>query len=89
MPKYIFTLAADHEEWSGEVQDLPDVQAAKCVAIRMIAETLCNHPQAFWEEDPHQVTVSDENMLTLFIVNIATTTSPAIRSLSPGRTASG
>lgn len=79
MPLYIFTLAEDHDGWDGEAKELPDPQAAKCVAIRMIAETLCNHPQTFWERDTHQVTVSDENMLTLFIVEIVTTTAPAFK----------
>lgn len=44
MPSYIFSLAGDPDGWGGEPKDLPDVQAAKCTAIRMIAETLCNHP---------------------------------------------
>lgn len=82
MPLYVFTLAEDHDEWDGDAKDLPDPQAAKCVAIRMIAETLCNYPQKFWETDTHQVTVSDENMLTQFIVEIVTTTAPALRGPS-------
>lgn len=78
MPKYVFTLAQPHDDWDGEAKELPDAQTAKCVAIRMIADTLCNHPQAFWDTDTHQVTVSDEAMLTQFIVEIVTTTAPAL-----------
>lgn len=48
------------------------------MAITMIADTLCNHPQALWDADTHQVTVSDEQMLTQFIVEIVTTTAPAL-----------
>jgi hypothetical protein len=83
MPHYIFTLADDQDDWDGEAEELPDVQAAKCVAIRMISETLCNHPQKFWETDTHQVTVSDEKMLTQFIVEIVTTTAPALKPPTP------
>lgn len=81
MPGYIFSLADEHDGWDGEARELPDVQAAKCAAIKMIADTLCNHPETFWEAENHQVTVSDENRLTLFIVDTTTTTSPAILSL--------
>jgi hypothetical protein len=87
MPQYVFSLADDHSGWDGEAKELPDVQAAKCVAIRMISDTLCNHPQAFWDAESHQVTVSDEKGLTLFIVDLLTTTSPAILALVQSRRA--
>jgi len=79
MPGFIFSLADAHDGWDGETVQLPDVQAAKCVAIKLIADTLCNHPQAFWDAESHQVTVSDERRLTLFIIDISATTSPAMR----------
>ena len=85
MPRYIFSLADDHDGWDGEAIQLRDVQAAKCTAIRMIVDTLCEHPQAFWDAETHQVTVSDENRLTLFIVDITTTTSPAILPMFQSR----
>lgn len=87
MPKYVFSLANDHDGWDGEAKELADVQAAKCVAIKMIADTLCSHPQTFWDAESHQVTVSDENGLTLFMVDLLTTTSPAILSLVQSRKA--
>lgn len=82
MPKYIFTIANDHEDWNKQPQKLPDHQSAKCAAIRMVADTLCKHPEAFWDDDPHQVTVSDETMMTLFVVDIMTVTSPAVPVLA-------
>ena len=60
-------------------QELEDVQAAKCAAIHMVAKTLCSQPQAFWDAEFHQVRVSDEWGLTLFVVDIQTTTSPSSR----------
>lgn len=85
MPRYIFSLADHNAGWNGDARELPDVQAAKCVAIRMISDTLCNDAQAFWDAYTHQVTVSDESGLTQFIVDITTTTSSAILPLGPSR----
>ncbi len=87
MPGFKFSLADAHDGWDGETVQLPDVQAAKCVAIKMIADTLCNHPQAFWDAESHQVTVSDEKRLTLFILDISTTMSPVMRPVRPARAA--
>lgn len=79
MPKYIFTLAGDQDGWDGEAVELDSPQAAKCFAVKMIAETLCENPQSFWERESHEVTVSDDVGLTQFIVEIVTTTAPALR----------
>lgn len=85
MPKFYIDL----EEPSGEAdvvgQELEDIQAAKCAAIRMIADTLCKHPQAFWDADRHRVRVSDDYGITLFVVDITTTTSPIARSFARAR----
>ena len=80
MPKFYFHL----EEPSGPPdlvgQELEGIQAAKCFAFRMVADTLCGDAQAFWEAESHRVRVSDEFGLTLFVLDIQTTTSPAAKN---------
>ncbi len=79
MPKYFFQLGpSPRAERVG--QELPDIQAAKCAAVRLIAETLCEHPQDFWDTDSHQVTVTDQGGLVQFAIDIFTTTSPVAQA---------
>ena len=88
MPKFFVHLDEPDAITDMLGQDLPNLQSAKCAALRMVAETLCQNPQALWDATLHQVRVADAWGLTLFVVDIQTTPSPAIER-SIRRLASG
>jgi hypothetical protein len=78
MPRYFFHL----ENSSSPAQDiegkeLPDLEAAKCHAVTLIAEALCEHPKGFWDADTYQITVSNENGLNLFMICMMSVIAPA------------
>lgn len=82
MPRYFFHLehAEDVRDIAGT--DLPDLAAAKCEAVQVIARELCAHPQGFWDADTYQVTVSDAGGLTLFMVAMMAVLAPVSAAVS-------
>ena len=79
MERFFFHL----DDGSGEPHDLDgieleNVEAARCQAVELIAETLCNSPKTFWDADSYRVTVTDAAGLTLFSVEMIATLAPAM-----------
>jgi hypothetical protein len=80
MPRFYFHL----ENTATPVRDtqgaeLDGLEAAKCHAVTIIAEALCEHPKGFWEAETYQITVTDEDNLTLFMVCMMSVIAPVIR----------
>ncbi len=84
LPEYTFTLQDAGAEFPVSTMDLADVQAAKCEAVQRIAATLCKDPKAFWDNDIHTVVVANADGLTLFMVEVVSTTAPVLRSMLIG-----
>ncbi len=79
MPRFYFHL----ENSSTPVRDvqgaeLDSLDAAKCHAVTVVAEALCNNPKGFWETDNYQITVTDAGGLTLFMVCIMSVVAPVL-----------
>ena len=70
MDRYYFHLQNSHLERDGAGSDHKDFAAAKCHAVKMIAEALCDRPQTFWDSDTYKVTVTDGDALVLFSVEM-------------------
>ena len=78
MPLYYFHLDGDGVSRDEDGSELKDLEAAKCTAVQLIAETLCYQPHKFWDADSYKVTVTDEKGLVLFIVEMVATLSAAV-----------
>jgi len=61
---------------------LPTLAAAKCEAMAVAGRMICDQSASFWDAAEWCLTVSDENDLTLFQLNIVGTEAPSIRSSS-------
>jgi hypothetical protein len=71
-----------HLEDGGVLEDeegveLADLDAARCAAVRLLAEVLCDQPERFWTSETCQVTCTDEGGLVLFTVQMVATHAPA------------
>jgi hypothetical protein len=44
-----------------------------------MADVLCDSPEAYWEHENFQVTVTDETWMTLFTVEMNSNDSPFLR----------
>ena len=80
MPRFFFHL--EHHEALRDVvgMDLPDLAAAKCEAFEVIARKLCDRREGFWDADTFQVTATDLEGLTLFVLDMMVVMAPAVRS---------
>ena len=87
MPKFYFNV----EDGSGIVDDhgmdLPDIAEAKCEAVRYAGRLICDHAGNFWNSGDWSMTVTDENGLALFVLQLVGTESPAIRRSASRQTA--
>ena len=79
MSLFYFSLTSGHKNQDTEGTDLASLAMARCHAVKMIADVLCESPEMYWEHECYRVTVTDETGLTLFTVEMNSTDSPAIR----------
>jgi hypothetical protein len=80
MSKYHFHLCSSHDSYDHEGTELDDLEAAKCHAVKLIADVLCDRPGEYWKAEVYRVTATDENRLILFTVEMMSVDAPAIRA---------
>ena len=76
MPKYLFHLPSPTVP-EPEGIDLPDLEAARRVAVRTAAAMIGQNVDDFWESREWQMTVSDEYGLQLFSLTFFATDAAA------------
>jgi hypothetical protein len=83
MPRYHFKVI-DHTPPSDLAGlDLPDLNAARHMAVQTAGKLLSQIPEAFWEKREWQMVVTDEQGLTQFALTFFATDAPAINGPSP------
>lgn len=83
MPTYHFHLTHSEEMRDETGVELASLHSAKCHAVQMIADLLCEDPSWFWEAETFGVTVSDSNGLQLLTVEMVATLAPALLPTKP------
>jgi len=84
MAKYHFHLTHSEECRDESCVDLETLQAAKCHAVKMISDDLCDAPQKFWDSNVYRVLTTNEEGLHLFSVEMFATLAPVLRPLDAG-----
>lgn len=77
MARYFFHLTSTHDTPDTEGAELEHVEAARCHAVKMIADVLCEAPAEYWKAEVYRVTVTDESRLILFTVEMISMDSAA------------
>jgi hypothetical protein len=80
MSRYFF-----HIEDGLPVQDdlgveLDTLTQAKCEAVRLAGQSICDAAGHFWDREEWKLTATDEGGLTLFILQFVGTEAPAAQS---------
>ncbi|HVF92884.1 MAG TPA: hypothetical protein VM900_01065 [Sphingomonas sp.] len=77
MPRYYFHVddGAGHTDDDGH--ELPDIATAKCEAVKYAGDLICEAHATFWDRGDWQMTVSDDDGLTLFTLIFAGYDAPA------------
>ncbi len=80
MSKYQF-----HVDDRAEVQafDADNLAEAKCEAMKIAGRTICEEAEVFWDKSNWGMTVTNDQGLTLFRLEVSATEAPAMRSGSP------
>lgn len=78
MPIFHFNVhdGTSHPDVSG--LDLPDVAAARKVAVKLASDLLRDQGEAFWNGEDWQIEVTDDRALTLFIIMFSAINAPAL-----------
>lgn len=78
MPAYHFSSSDDATSLQSDILDVDDLAAAKCAAIKLAGQTICDASDTFWDRAEWTMTVSDPSGLTLFQITIVGIEAPAI-----------
>jgi hypothetical protein len=80
MPRYFFHIddgIAVHDEEGTELQD---VAVAKCEAVKLAGQMICESSGTFWDRQEWKLTATDEVGLTLFCLHLLGVEAPASMS---------
>jgi hypothetical protein len=70
VPRYFFHLTSSYDAPDDEGTELADLDVARCHAVKLIADALCQSPGEYWKAELYRVTVTDESRLILFTVEM-------------------
>jgi hypothetical protein len=83
VPKFFFNLQ-DGSTPDSEGYDLPDVAAARIVAVQTACAMISHNASQFLERGEWQMSVCDEEGLVLFGLTFLTTNAPATQVVTIG-----
>lgn len=75
MHRYFFHVEGQPDDLGME---LPTIAAAKCEAVRYAGTLICEEAERFWDAAEFNMTVADENGLTLFTLTLIGTEAPTM-----------
>ena len=76
MPRFHFHSDGQRDTDGTELDSVKD---AKCAAVKMAGQIICEEAGEFWDKAEWTMTVTDDRGLTLFQLQIIGTEAPSIR----------
>ena len=87
MPHYFFNIDDGQPQPDPEGVELDNLSVAKCEAVKLAGNMICDAAEQFWDRAEWTMTVTDERGLTLFVLNIVGTDAPVTQLIAtPPRT---
>jgi hypothetical protein len=77
MPRYFFHIEDGKTAQDEDGVELESLARAKCEAVRLAGQSICDCAPTFWNTDGWKLTASDEDGLILFSLYFAGTDAPA------------
>jgi hypothetical protein len=78
MPRYFFHIDDGATAQDDEGAELDDVAAAKCVAVRLAGQMICDGADRFWDREEWKLTATDSDGLTLFCLHVVGVDAPVM-----------
>lgn len=82
MPKYYFNIEDGEGTPDTEGTEIESLAYAKCHAVKLAGQAICDAAQTFWDQAQWKMTVTDESGLTLFELLIIGMESAASRPVA-------
>ena len=78
MPRYFFHIEDGSTVHDDEGTELKDLAVAKCEAVKLAGQMICDAAGDFWDREEWKLTATNEDGLTLFCLQFFGTESPAV-----------
>jgi hypothetical protein len=78
MPRYFFHIEDGSIVHDDEGTELKDLAVAKCEAVKLAGQMICDAAGDFWDKEEWKLTATDEDGLTLFFLQFFGGESPAV-----------
>lgn len=82
MPRYHFHVEDGTHLRDEDGVELPDLQAARCEAIKFAGSLICDAHDSFWALDDWRMTVTDADGLTLFCLILTSIEAASVASVA-------
>jgi hypothetical protein len=80
MPRYFFHIDDGVSVHDDEGTELENVTVAKCEAVKLAGQMICDAAGTFWDKEEWKLTATDEGGLTLFCLHFVGVEAPAAMS---------
>jgi hypothetical protein len=77
MPRYFFHIEDGSTVRDEEGTELEDMAVAKCEAVKLAGQMICDSASSFWDKEEWKLTATDERGLTLFCLHVVGIEAPA------------
>ncbi|MEA3063926.1 MAG: hypothetical protein QOJ27_354 [Sphingomonadales bacterium] len=77
MPRYFFHIEDGNMVRDDEGTELKDLAVAKCEAVKLAGQMICDSAKDFWENEEWKLTAANEDGLTLFCLHFVGIDAPA------------
>ena len=80
MPRYFFHIEDHIGAQDEEGVELETLAEAKCAAVRLAGQHICDSASHFWDTDGWKLTATDETGLTLFCLIFIGVDAPVVQA---------
>jgi hypothetical protein len=84
MPRYFFHIDDGVTVHDDEGTELENVAVARCEAVKLAGQMICDSAGSFWDKEEWKLTATDERGLTLFCLHFVGIEAPAAMTRDSG-----
>lgn len=85
MPRYFFHVEDGRSFPDLDGVELPDLDAARIEAVRLLGGMLRDEAETFWQGDDWRMSVADAGGMALFTIDFMATMAPVLQNIRPPR----
>ena len=83
MPRFLFQLSEGVRDLGPTEVELETSEHARVVAVQFLAQALADEAARFWDDPDWRLTVTTDDQLALFTIEVVGSALPTLRVLKP------